>query len=68
MRHFSDKAIETSLEQERDLMHKLAELPPCDKLDRDDIRGLMFILNQYRIELNAIKRDREKAKAGKKTR
>ena len=62
MRTFTDKAIETSLEQKKNLMYKLATLAPTDDLTSDDIRGLMFILNMYEGELKAIQRDRKAPK------
>ena len=69
MRLYSNEAIETADENVKKLFVKLGNYAPDEKLDRDDIRNLMFILEDYQIELHRIKREREKqARQNKKTR
>ena len=60
MRLFSNEAIENTDELITKLFVKLGNYAPDEKLDRDDIRSFMFILDDYRIELHRIKREREK--------
>ena len=51
----------TAMSDEERVYKKLASYAPDDKLDRDDVRTLLFILEQYRGELESIAYDREKA-------
>ena len=60
MRFWNDTAIETAISEKSKLYVKLANYAPDEKLGRDDIGQLMFILRQYEIELNAIRSDRKR--------
>ena len=61
MRHFSINAIITAMGDEERLYKKLASYAPDDKLNRDDVRTLLFILEQYRGELESLACDRKRA-------
>lgn len=60
MRMFTDAAIITAKEDAQKLFVKLANTVPDEKLTRDDIRDLMFILREYEDELDHIAYDRKK--------
>lgn len=61
MRFFTDDAITETKEIASRLYAKLAAYRPDDKLGRDDIRSLMFIVNDYNYELAHIQHEREKS-------
>lgn len=61
MRRWSDHGLDTGISSARKLYVKLSEYAPDDKLSRDDIRNLLFILNAYESEIYSIKADRKKA-------
>ena len=61
MRHWTNSAIETSRGEANGLYKKLANYAPDEKLSRNDIGQLLFILRHYDAELASILADREKA-------
>jgi hypothetical protein len=61
MRYWTNSAINTSRKESADLYVKLANYEPDEKLSRDDIGQLLFILRHYDDELESILNDREKA-------
>ena len=61
MRYWTNKAIETSRGEANNLYVKLANYAPDEKLSRDDVGQLLFILRHYDSELETILNDREKA-------
>ena len=61
MRYFTNKAIKNTMADKERLYEKLASYTPDEKLTREDIGTLLFILRQYSNELESILDDREKA-------
>lgn len=61
MRLYTDKALTKSAEKATEMIRKLAAYQPDEKLDRDDIRTLMFICREYIDELHCIAFERTKA-------
>lgn len=61
MRYWSNSAINTTREETDRLYKKLGNYMPDEKLSRDDIGQLLFILRHYDYELERILKDREKA-------
>ena len=60
MRRWSDNGLNNGISSARTLYVKLAEYVPDEKLSREDIRNLLFILNAYESEIYSIKADRKK--------
>jgi hypothetical protein len=61
MRYWTNSAINTSREEADKLYKKLANYAPDEKLSRDDIGQLLFILRHFDVELESILNDREKS-------
>lgn len=59
MRLWCDEVIEEAKAKKNEMYAKLCSYVPDEKLDRDDIRNLMFILNQYGNELRIIQTERK---------
>lgn len=60
MRLWTNSAIHTAMSEEDRIYKKLANYAPDEKLSRDDIGLLLFILRHYGDELESILKDREK--------
>ena len=61
MRKWTNTAINNAMQTEDRLYKKLANYEPDEKLTRDDVGNLLFILRHYSDELESILHDREKA-------
>lgn len=61
MRYWTNSAVETARSEADRLYKKLANYAPDEKLSRDDIGQLLFVLRHYDSELESILADREKA-------
>ena len=60
MRYYTDKAIKTGKREASRLYSKLANMRPTEHFTTDDITMAMFIVNQYKGELESIERDRRR--------